>query len=387
MKQTIITRVCYLVLLLLTLFITFGCLGESTKNSLQTKLEASPIELASRYAEEILEYQMNLRTLENFTSQALPLPPSPPAQPVPRSNSTANLTSIINQAINQSTNQTDTNNQANTTNTSNQTINQTTNQPIDPTNIINQTINQNTNQTSANNQISTRNQTINQTINQSTNRFINLTTNATSIINQTINQNTNQTSTSNQANTSNQTGTSNQTINQTTNQINSTIIPYYMTETIFPLINSTMKNQLRTILINGISHGNRPDVFIKIGDQFTANEKFLIAIGCQTEIIGNYSYLLNSTDYFRNVSLPPQLSNNWCGASNSYTRKSVSAHDNWTTEDLLTISSQNECGNILMTPYACEISLLQPSFAFIMIGTNDKMAYNNELWRLEYIIP
>lgn len=142
---------------------------------------------------------------------------------------------------------------------------------------------------------------------------------------------------------------------------------------VVPSIDPAMKTALRKIYFLGRSSGNRPGVFIKVGDSITSSKSFLIDIGCNVEDLDDYQGLASTIRYFRETSFPSSFTESWCGEANSFSRKSMSADRGWTALDpLLAFSNPvSACPPPNDTPLRCELSLLRPSIALVMYGTND----------------
>lgn len=123
---------------------------------------------------------------------------------------------------------------------------------------------------------------------------------------------------------------------------------------VIPVISSKM----REVYQRGLELGNNPHSFSKIGDCETQTEYFLIEfdLGTRGYNLGPYPELKDVIDQF----------------SGSFKRPSLAAKRGFTAASALAVfeSDPQKCqGN--ETPLACEYRLGKPSFALIMMGTND----------------
>lgn len=142
---------------------------------------------------------------------------------------------------------------------------------------------------------------------------------------------------------------------------------------VVPTINESTKTNLRSILSNGQTQGNRAAVFAKIGDSITATGSFLVDMGCPSDPPNNYAGFATIVEYFKNTSLG--ASSTWCGTGNSFTRDSRAAASGWRTNEILGIAT-GDAGlragcNASESQLACELRQTKPGFALVMIGTND----------------
>ena len=142
---------------------------------------------------------------------------------------------------------------------------------------------------------------------------------------------------------------------------------------IVPLIDAPMRAQIRKIYRNGLSFGNRPTVFGKIGDSITANKFFLKDVGCGVEVLGSNQGLAPTIKYFRGFAFPDSFTTAWCGNANSFSRDSYAADHGWTANEPLKrfANPASECPPPFDNPLRCELHLIKPSIALIMLGTND----------------
>jgi LysM repeat protein len=121
--------------------------------------------------------------------------------------------------------------------------------------------------------------------------------------------------------------------------------------------------QLREIYNLGLSLGNRPNVFSKIGDSITVCTAFLTPFGEQFYDLFEYGYLQGVIDYY-NAS--------WARTHNSFANVSLAAEVGWTSWRVITSGQGNaDYCTASETPLECEYRWVKPSVAIIMLGTND----------------
>lgn len=148
---------------------------------------------------------------------------------------------------------------------------------------------------------------------------------------------------------------------------------FAQSQPVIPVIDPAVKTALRKIYFLGKSTRNRPAVFIKVGDSITGSKSFFIDIGCGIEELADHREVASTIRYFRETSFPSSYSESWCGEANSFSRTSVTADRGWTAIDPLTRfpNPVSVCPPPNDTPLRCEMNLLKPGFALVMLGTND----------------
>lgn len=126
---------------------------------------------------------------------------------------------------------------------------------------------------------------------------------------------------------------------------------------------SGISDDLRAVYSLGLSLGNRPNVFAKIGDSITVNVSFMAPFGTQSYALYEHAYLQPVIDYY-NAS--------WARTHNSFANVSLAATVGWTSWRVIT-TGEGDPGfcNPDETPLECEYRWLRPSVAIIMLGTND----------------
>jgi hypothetical protein len=126
----------------------------------------------------------------------------------------------------------------------------------------------------------------------------------------------------------------------------------------FPVL-PQVSSRVEDIYAQGISLGNNPQAFAKVGDCGGSISWFLgpFEDGPNHYNLGEYAYLQTVIDHF----------------SGSFGRNSVAAQNGFTASSVFAPvwSDQSQCypGE---TPLACEYRVLKPSFVFVMLGTNDR---------------
>lgn len=115
----------------------------------------------------------------------------------------------------------------------------------------------------------------------------------------------------------------------------------------------------------GQSMGNRPNVFMKVGDSVTDSQPFLLAYGQGGGYdLGGYGYLQDVINHFAGVS-PRE------GVANSFTNRSFAAITGATSASMLDglWSDPGFCPD--QSPLMCEINLTRPSVGLVLFGTQD----------------
>ena len=148
----------------------------------------------------------------------------------------------------------------------------------------------------------------------------------------------------------------------------------YLQEPVIPSIDTRMQANLQSIYRLGLDLGNRPDVFMKVGDSNSYSGYFLDPLGNLAQAFANgsslgaYAPLANTLGYFLIQAVD-------ASGANSFTRTSVSTFGGWTSTDLLTPGKRGANPGspqfALDSPLADEVQELRPSMALVMIGTND----------------
>jgi peptidoglycan/LPS O-acetylase OafA/YrhL len=143
---------------------------------------------------------------------------------------------------------------------------------------------------------------------------------------------------------------------------------------VVPRIDGALRSRLRAVARVGQARGLRPDVFAKVGDSITEDPSFLTAIGCGRAVLGDHEELAWVIERFRRRPLPPEeVFYAPCREFNSFTRHGAAAVHGWTVDDLLARFDRPHpgCPPPYDHPVACEVHLVRPAVALVMIGTND----------------
>lgn len=138
------------------------------------------------------------------------------------------------------------------------------------------------------------------------------------------------------------------------------------------ILNITDKAQ--EIFDRGLTVGNRPNVFSKIGDSLTSATWAFYPIGWGQQQLGEYSYLQPVINNFSSEIIRD--------GNNSFSNISLAADNQWTTEELLNpaLGDPSICG-VNETPLDCEYRISRPSFALILIGSNDVATLDSATYR------
>jgi lysophospholipase L1-like esterase len=129
---------------------------------------------------------------------------------------------------------------------------------------------------------------------------------------------------------------------------------------------SSVGGGARQIYLNGQAAGNQRNVFTKVGDSLTDTPNFLRGLGGSYNL-RVYGYLLPVIQFFSSGSAL---------GGNPFISGSISARASWGSVSALDPGSADpgRC-NSGETPVACEMRVVKPAVALIMIGTNDAPAY------------
>jgi hypothetical protein len=130
-----------------------------------------------------------------------------------------------------------------------------------------------------------------------------------------------------------------------------------------PPFSDEVTSNLKTIAMIGQARGNNLVVFTKVGDSITVGERFLYPFGNGKYQLGDHTYLQPVIDAF--LQTPVRK-------GNSFNNPSVASAIGWAAYNVLAPRNadpyQCEAGE---SPLVCEYRIIQPSIAFIMLGTND----------------
>lgn len=124
-----------------------------------------------------------------------------------------------------------------------------------------------------------------------------------------------------------------------------------------PPVPLDVSGHVREIYALGQSMGNRSDVFIKVGDSNSTTTWFLGPLGRGEYSLGDeYAYLQPAVDTFQESFLRNSVAT-WRGFNASAVLSPL-----WADKE------QCESGE---SPLNCEMRIMQPAYALVMLGTND----------------
>ena len=126
---------------------------------------------------------------------------------------------------------------------------------------------------------------------------------------------------------------------------------------------SSIPDETQRIYQAGLAQGNRPFIVARVGDSITETSSFLTPLAQPGFDLGAYSFYAQSLAWYRQPIAPDR-------AENTLQRRSTAAGVGWSSYQLLAQASDPACqaGEVVLV---CEYRLIQPSFAIIMLGTND----------------
>lgn len=126
---------------------------------------------------------------------------------------------------------------------------------------------------------------------------------------------------------------------------------------------SGINDNTRWIYERGLSMGNRPNVFSKVGDSLTDNIFMFSPIGWGHYHLHQYTDLQPIIGFFSEANARD---------GNSFTNGSFAARAAWTTSEIFNPGFADS-GICLPgeAPLVCEYRVVKPSIALILIGTND----------------
>ncbi len=128
----------------------------------------------------------------------------------------------------------------------------------------------------------------------------------------------------------------------------------------------SISGRTRQIYQSGLSRGNNPRFFVKVGDSITNNQPFMNGYGSGEYNLGDYSYLQSSINFFDNGA----FIRNSIAAESGFNAAAVQ-DPIWSPANCL----QNE------SPLACEYRLMKPSVAVIMYGSVDVQLYGADAFQ------
>lgn len=129
----------------------------------------------------------------------------------------------------------------------------------------------------------------------------------------------------------------------------------------------SISSRTRQIYQAGISQGNNPRVFAKVGDSITNNQPFMNGFGTNEYNLGGYGYLQESINFFDN---------------GAFVRNSLAAESGFNAAAVLdAIWAPSGTCIPNESPLACEYRVANPSIAIIMYGSLDVQLYGADAFQ------
>jgi hypothetical protein len=147
-----------------------------------------------------------------------------------------------------------------------------------------------------------------------------------------------------------------------------------------PALGPVVTSHLEKVVSRGERLGNHPGVVAKIGDSITASQSFLQALACSPPQLGPWDELRGTLEFFGRTAVPRGSEEAQCEVSNSYSRLGVAAVGGWRAADAL-LPRESFCHGL--PAVSCELQLIRPSVALIMLGTNDLEDFTATQFRLD----
>lgn len=128
----------------------------------------------------------------------------------------------------------------------------------------------------------------------------------------------------------------------------------------------SISGRTRQIYQTGLSRGNNPHVFVKVGDSITNNQPFMNGYGSGEYNLGEFGYLQESISFFDN---------------GTFVRNSIAAESGFNAAAVQdSIWSPSSC-MANESPLACEYRVMKPSVAIIMYGSLDVQLYGADAFQ------
>ena len=151
---------------------------------------------------------------------------------------------------------------------------------------------------------------------------------------------------------------------------------------VVPQFDQAAADRLRQAVAGADRAGLRASVFAKVGDSNTEWAQNLYGLGCRPVDFGPRPGLAEVQQRYTAVPLDGLATFPDCEPANSFSRWSAATVSGVWAEWLITpvgqlngsgsIPASNEC-EPAQTPLSCELDLLRPRYATVMIGTNDAL--------------
>ena len=129
-----------------------------------------------------------------------------------------------------------------------------------------------------------------------------------------------------------------------------------------PLLHNFVNDQILEIYRRGKRLGNRPNVFMKVGDSVTATQPFMLGFGQGNYDLGGYGYLQEAINFF---SVAPRA-----GYANSFVNNSIAAQSGFTSSAVFDGLWVNPA-ICTEAPLYCEYNYIKPAAAIILFGPVD----------------
>lgn len=139
---------------------------------------------------------------------------------------------------------------------------------------------------------------------------------------------------------------------------------------VLPRVDGKVGAEARSVFRQGTRHGERADVFAKIGDSISASPAFMQELGCWRWEPGAHRQLGSAVRFFSRRRLSGQSAD--CSRLDAFSRSSAAteafAASPWA---LLPGASTDSSCQADESPLACELRIDRPAYAVILYGTND----------------
>jgi hypothetical protein len=139
---------------------------------------------------------------------------------------------------------------------------------------------------------------------------------------------------------------------------------------VIPRLDRTDEQALLKVTRRGRKLGNREDVFAKVGDSISQSPAFLQGLGCSRQRLGRNRGLRSTIRLFAARRLPGHSSE--CRSVNAFSRDSAA-----TLSRILAAwahipgAAVDPSCRPMEAPLECEIRLIRPGYALILMGSND----------------
>ena len=146
--------------------------------------------------------------------------------------------------------------------------------------------------------------------------------------------------------------------------------PDWRSAPVVPSLDGATGETVDETLARGAELGDRPDVFIKVGDSLTSNPAFLQGFGCGKWSPGEHRDLEPTVSYFSARRLPGN--SDVCSTANSFARHSAAALHAHVLVWPRQVGRADDPACRRESPLACELPVsARPAYAIILIGTNN----------------